>query len=250
MIGAITSIDRLKSWFNSNGLPFFTLRYEGANNERIIMRNDAIEDMGKAWELLEDQVTAQADVGRARLVVFVYKKGGHNNGIYTNIDLRPGYAPTGMQPAAVAGLPGGMGSITEYVDTRVHLAKLEWENEQLREQLNGPANTLERTIETISGIPGVAEVLKILVAGIVSKVNPQSVPAIQAILNGTPEATTGGAGAPSDEEEENAADPQQQFATNINETATLLGVDALTLSAKLRQLAKENPEIAKQLMTQ
>lgn len=246
MIGAITNIDALRRWFDSNGLPFFTLRYEGANNERIIMRNDSIEDMEKAWQMLEDQVTAQAEVGRARLVVFVYKKGGHNNGIYTNIDLRPGYPTPGTQ-AAVSGMPAGMGSIAEYVDNRVHLAKLEWENEQLREQLNAPANVFERTMETISGIPGVADVLKILVAGLVGKINPEAMPQIQAVLNGTPAAT----GTPDrDDDDDNAhngaADPQQQFADNINQTAELLGVDPLTLSAKLKALVKQNPEVAKQ----
>lgn len=244
MIGAITNIDALKRWFDSNGLPFFTLRYEGANNERIIMRNDSIEDMEKAWEMLSDQVTAQAEVGRARLVVFVYKKGGHNNGIYTNIDLRPGFAPAGAGTPGIGGLPAAMGGIEGYIDNRIRIAKLEMENEQLKDALHGPANTFERITEVVSGIPGVADVLKILVAGLVGKVNPAAMPAIQAVLNGTPDAT----GAADGDAGHDDTDPQQQFADNINETAAALGVDALTLSAKLKNLVKANPEAAKQLM--
>lgn len=244
MIGAITNIDALKRWFDSNGKPYFTLRYEGANNERIIMRNDAVEDMEKAWQLLEDQVAAQAEVGRARLVVLVYEKGKNNNAVYTNVDIRPGFSPASGAAAGIGTLPAGMGGIEGYIDNRIRIAKLEMENDQLKDALSSPANTFERITEVVSGIPGVADVLKILVAGLVGKVNPAAMPAIQAVLNGTPDAT----GAADGDAGHDDTDPQQQFADNINDVAATLGVDALTLSAKLRNLVKANPEAAKQLM--
>jgi len=248
MLGAINNLDALREWFKSNGKPYFTLRYDtGGNADRIIMRNDNIGDMEEAWELLQSQVISQTGAGRCRLVVFVYEKGKHNNAVYTNIDMTPGLA-AGNASAGIAGLPSGIGNIGEYIDTKVQLAKLEWENEQLKDQLSAPVNTFERTWETIAGMPGMAEVFKILAAGVVSRINPAAMPQIQRILNGTPDA----AGAETDDEHgqepPGGMDPQTRFANNINDTAQRLGTDPYTLAAKLRELVTNNPEMAKTIL--
>ncbi len=251
MLGAITNIDSLKRWFSDNGKPFFTLKYDGGSGstDRIILRNDSIEDMEKAWERLQSTVLDQADSGRARLALFTYEKGKHNNPTaYTFLDVRPGgHGAQGSNlPAGISGLPAGIGSVADYVDMKVKMAQLEWENDQLQQQLNAPANTFERTMETISGIPGMSDVFKILAAGLVSKVNPQAMPVIQGILNGTPE--SGSAADDAAETHTDHADPQQRFSDNIQRTAAMLGTDPLTLSEKLMKRVIENPDLAKQYL--
>ena len=247
-IGAITTIDALKRWFVANGKPWFTLKYDtGSTGDRIIMRNDAVDDMGRAWEILESHVADQADSGRARLILFVYDKGKHNNATYTNIDIRPGYASPQQGAAhAIAGLPAGIGSVQEYVDMRVNMAKMQMEMDQLREQAAAPMNTFERVAETLSGIPGVADMLKMFTAGIVTKFNPAAAPQIQRILNGTPDAMA--EAGDDDEQAAGATDPQTVFSNNINQVSQTLDVDPLTLSNKLAKLVSENPEVARQLL--
>lgn len=249
MIGAITNLDALKRWFFDNGKPCFTLRYDSGNGngntDRMIYKNTVIEDMPEAWERLQSHVADQADAGRARLNLIVYDKGKENNPIYTSIDIRPGYQAAGQNmPAAISGLPPGIGSINELIDQKVSFALLQKENEDLRAQLNAPVNTWERNLETLSGIPGMADVLKIAVAGFVSKWAPQSMPVVAGILNGTPDAVTG----ESDHDDSVSGDPQTRFTNNIQNAADVLNVDPLTLSEKLNKLITQNPEVAKQLL--
>lgn len=243
MNGAITNRDALKSWFFDNAKPYFTLRYY--DQDRVIMRNDNQDDMQKAWEMLERHVIGQADSGQARLILFVYDKGKHNNATYTNIDMHPRYSAQPSIPAAISGLPAGVGSIEELVNERVRVAMLEKENQDLKEQLSAPQNGWERSLETISGVPGMADVFKIIAAGLVSKFSPQSMPVVQGILNGTPDAMTG-----ADHDEDDGADPGARFTSNIQETAATLNVDPLTLSEKLRALVKTHPDIARQFLQQ
>ena len=249
MIGAITNLDALRRWFYDNGKPCFTLRYDSGtgngNTDRMIYKNVVIEDMDAAWDRLQNHVADQANVGRARLALIVYDKGKENNPISTYIDIRPGYQSEQHGASAISGLPPGIGSINEFIEERVALAMLKKENEDLKEQLNQPQNNWERSIETLSGVPGISEVLKIAVAGIVAKFAPQSMPVVAGILNGTSDAMATGEG---DHDDGVAGDPQTRFTNNIQSTASLLNVDPLTLSERLNALVKQNPEVAKQLL--
>lgn len=251
MIGAISNLDALKRWFLDNGKPFFTLRYDSGsgngNQDKMIYKNVVIEDMQQAWERLQSHVADQAEAGRAKLALIVYDKGKENNPIYTAIDIRPGYqsGQQSMQPA-ISGLPPGIGSINELVEQKVTLALLQKENADLKEQLSAPVNNWERSLETISGIPGMADVLKIAVAGLVAKFAPQSMPVVQGILNGTPDAVGEGA-ADSDLSD---TDPQTRFASNIQDVSNMLQVDPLFISEKLKILVRTNPDLAKQLLQQ
>lgn len=242
MNGAITNRDALKSWFFDNGKPYFTLRYYDL--DRVIMRNDNQDDMQKAWEMLDRHVCSQAESGQARLILFVYEKGKHNNATYTNIDMHPRYSaqPSGMS-ASISSLPAGVGSIDELVTERVRMAMLEKENQDLKEQLAAPVNSWERSLETISGVPGMADVFKIVAAGLVSRFSPQSIPVVQGILNGTPDAVAG-----ADHDNDDNSDPQARFTSNIQESAATLNVDPLTLSEKLLALVKTHPDIARQFL--
>lgn len=248
MIGAITNLDALKRWFFDNGKPYFTLRYDSGNGngntDRMIYKNVVVDDMAEAWERLQNHVADQADAGRARLILIVYDKGKENNPIYTSIDIRPGHQAAQQNMPAISGLPPGVGSINELVDQKVNLALLQKENQDLKEQLAAPANQWERTVETLSGIPGMADVLKIAVAGIVAKFAPQSMPVVQGILNGTPEAMGEGAA----DMEHSDADPHMRFSNNIQDVSNILNVDPLVLSEKLKTLVRQNPDAAKQLL--
>lgn len=248
MLGAITNTDALKRWFYDNQRPYFTLRYEnGGNSDRVIVKNDSVTDMDKAWEKLQSHVIDQSEAGRSRLALIVYELGKHNNPTgFTMIDMRPGTA-AGTGTAGISGLPAGIGSITEYVDLKLATERLKWENEQLREQLSAPANTAERWFETIGAMPGAMEVVKIIATGLVTKWAPESIPAVQSLLNGLP-SDQGGAEADADDAGSTGDTQQQQFADNIQRAANTLGIDPLTLSKKLAKLVTENPELAKSII--
>lgn len=252
MLGAITNTDALKRWFYDNQRPYFTLRYEnGGNSDRVIVKNDSVTDMDKAWEKLQSHVIDQSEAGRSRLALIVYELGKHNNPTgFTMIDMRPGgYGnAAGAGAAQISGLPAGVGSITEYVDMKLEMERQKWKIEQLEDQLAAPADTAQRWMETIGAIPGAMDVFKIIAAGIVTKIAPDATPTIQGILNGTPD--TIAAGSDHDDNDVHDGNPQERFSNNINETAHTLNIDPLTLSEKLRSLVKTHPDIARQLLQQ
>ena len=246
MLGAITNTDDLKQWFLLNKKPFFTLKYEnGGSTDRIILRNDTAEEMDDAWEMLQSQVVSQAASGRARLALIVYERGKHNNPSgYTMIDINPLAQRSTQGVASIAGLPAGIGSVTEYVDLKLATERLRWENDLLKEQLATPVNSVERWFETIGNLPGAMDVVKIIATGLVTKWTPEALPALQGLLNGLPAQI-----AESDEDHTAATgDAQQQFVQNIEQAANTLGVDPLTLSRKLAKLVTENPELAKSMI--
>ena len=247
MHGGITNTDDLKEWFYLNKKPHFTLRYEnGGAGDRIILRNDSADDMDDAWQMLQSQVVSQASSGRARLVLIVYEKGKHNNPAgYTVIDINPlAQRLPASGSAGISGLPGGIGSITEYVDLKLATERLKWENEQLKEQLNAPADKTERWFEMIGNLPGAMDVVKIIATGLVTKWTPDALPALQGLLNGLPNAAAESA----EDIADDTGDAQQQFVQNIERAANTLGVDPLTLSRKLAKLVTDNPELAKSMI--
>jgi len=239
MIGAITSIEHLERWFRGNALPYFTLKYAGPG-ERVIFRNDgAIDDMETAWDELRHQVEMQGASGRAMLEVLVFKKGKANHPVRTNIDIRN--MPANSQNGNIAGLPGGIANVGDYVDMKVRLAMLERDNEDLMQQIDNPANTWERVIDKLSESPHLAGLAQMLISGLMKPGAPAQVGKQQQQQQPQPDY----------EPPQGAnANPNHIFEQNILDTTRLLGIDHVTLSAKLKKLVETNPDQAKQLLSE
>jgi hypothetical protein len=238
MQGAIRNIATLKKWFFSNGVPFFTLTYSGQTNQ-VIQRNTAIEELDEAWSLLETNVLAQAEYGRATMHLIVYNKtsGPNNPTARTNIDVLP------MNPTPNYGMPG-IGSIPSgFVDESkiegmINEAREKWDMERrledLEAQIKNPnddwTEKMMTGIERIGATPfGQALIMKFF-GGALPSFQPQP-------INGAP-----GPSQPGDIEEDS-------FESDIERTSELLGVDDVTLARKLRELVEANPQAAKQLLS-
>lgn len=218
----------------------------GAREMRI-MTNTRISDMDESYAHLEQAIRAQNNPDGTRFRVQTFAPGKANNPTsetYVQIYERSQAPANVPQPAGIAGLPAGVGSIQQYVDERLETERLKWKIQQLEEQVNAPSEKWERVLEYISGIPGIDKVLQTVALGVVSKINPAAMPAIQAAMNGVPTQQ------PGEHDPDEADDPQAVFLQNIQESAANLGTDPLTMARKLNALIKTNPEIARQLLTQ
>lgn len=212
----------------------------GAREVRI-MSNTRINDMDDSYNMLEQSIRAQNNPDGTRFRVQTYAPSKANNPTSeTYVQIYEKSAAPAATPAAIAGIPAGVGSIQQYVDEKLETARLKWEIEQLREQMNAPSSTWERMLDTIGAIPGIDKVLQTAILGIVSKFSPGAMPAIQTAMNGTPEAVA--------QTDETDGDPEHVFAQNIHESAAMLQTDPVTLSKKLHALIKANPDMARQLM--
>lgn len=244
MSGGITNIYDLERWFRGNSMPYFTVKYQGPG-ERIIYRNDNIEDLTEAWEELKHQVESQAGAGRALLEVMVYQKGKNNHPTRTNVEIRD-MASARNQQSAISGAPQfGIGSIQEYVDNQVHVAMLERENQELKEALNSPTNTWERILDKISESPHLAGLVQTFIGTLMGKAGMPA-PAVTGHFQPSPRQTDdeGNEITPPETDEQ-----QELFIQNIQEVCATLGIDALTLAVKLNQLVQKNPAMAKTLIT-
>ena len=214
----------------------------GAREVRI-MFNNRISDMAESFQFLENSIRAQNNPDGTRFRVQTYAPGKPNNPTaetYVQI-YEKSAAPATAQPA-IGSQPAGVGSVEAYVDQRVQLAQLQWENKLLQDQLNAPQATWERVLEQVAGIQGIDKVLQALAVGLVSKFSPQAMPAVQAAMNGTPSAGNG------EHEHDDGSSPDEVFQQNIMQASSALGTDPVTLSAKLKDLILKNPDVAKSLM--
>lgn len=256
----ISTFPDLRSWFfagvrnkgegQSESAPHWNL-YAGDYGAREvrIMSNTRISDMDESFAHLEQSIRAQNNPDGTRFRVQTYAPGKANNPTaetYVQIYERSQAPANAPQPAGIAGLPAGVNSIQEYVNERLKTERLQWELDALKEQMNAPGDVWERVIEHVSGIPGIDKVLQAVAIGLVSKFNPQAMPAIQTAMNGTP--TAGSQQDDDDEADATGANPEQVFQTNIGVMCQTLGTDPVTLSKKLKDLVLKNPEMALQLM--
>ena len=252
----ISSFQDLRQWFFSGvrakgegvaeAAPHWNL-YAGdyGAREMRIMFNNRISDMDDSFAFLENAIRAQNNPDGIRFRIQTYAPGKVNNPTAeTYVQIYEKSAAPANAQAGIAGLPSGIGSIEQYIGERIKAEKLEWEIAALKEQLNGPSNSFERFMETLSVIPGIGDVMKAAVIGLVGKFNPSAMPAIQAAMNGTPSAPNG------EHEADDDGDPNTVFLQNIQESATILGVDPVTMAKQFNKIVKANPEAAKQLMQQ
>lgn len=249
----ITSYKELSDWFQNiqrdekPATHWNLYNLDAGSPSRIATRNVKIDDYEESMRLLLNQVRTFNNPAGTHMRLQVYPKGAPNNPAG---DIR--LSIFGDHPAlgdhgsngGISGLPAlAGGDIQTYIAGQVKLALLEKENEELREAMNGPNNMWERMVQTVADSPHLSQVVNNLVVGLVTKVNPAAAPHMQTTpppMNGHP--TT-------DELGDDTEDPQSVFYNNINAVSQSLGVDPITLSAKLNKLVRDNPEMAKQLLT-
>ena len=252
----ITSFENLQKWFygqqrNDDEVAAHWNLYgtRFGETEKRVSFNTTINDKDASFAYLAETIRQLNNPDGAMFRIQVFPKGKPNNptgNVFVQIFEKT--APNSvMAPApanaAISGLPAGVGSIAEYVQKEVEMARLKWELDDLRAQVNAPNNGWERAVETISGIPGIDKALQALVAGLVTKFNPAAAPAVQAAMTGTPDT-----GEHDEDDDTDTGDAQAQFALNINSAANALQTDPLTLAKRINSLVKQNPDIAKQLL--
>lgn len=236
MTGSITNIEQLEKWFRAGNLPFFSLKYAGTG-DKTIFRNEVWEDMEDAWEQLRNQVEAQASAGRAMLEILVYKKGAANHPLRTNVDIRPGYyqAQAGIAGPGFPGMGMGIGNVQDYVTKEVRIAMLERDNEDLRNEISNPANTWERILDKIAESPHLAGIAQMFLGGVLGKLG-QPAP-VMTPVNGMPAVAS----------QESGEYPDAMY-EDLETAAGILGSSPEAVAAKLAQLVKQNPELAKTLL--
>ena len=234
MQGGIRNIKSLKQWFTDVGKPFFTLSYTGGSANQVILRNTAIDDMEAAWSLLERQVLAQSEVGRATLQLIAYGKDKANNPDgRTNIDISPNQE-SATALAAISGPRVGYYADESQIDALLSKERAKWDMEKrmedLEAQLNAPSEDWSEKlmvgIERISATP--------LGAVLIGKFLGGSMPMPVAQVAGVPDPI------PSEESD--------SFEDDIEASAQLLGVSDTVLASKLRALIESNPELAKTML--
>jgi hypothetical protein len=118
--GAMGSIESVQNWFSSaktedgKEYVFWTL-YSGteAKAAKILMRNEQTTDKIMSWTLLRDTLVNNSTYGGV-FYVFLTTQSKHNTGITAIVSLPPQSMVATGAPAAVSGLPLGIGSLQEY----------------------------------------------------------------------------------------------------------------------------------------
>lgn len=245
----LTSYESLSRWFldskGADAAPHWNLyAVDYGQTEKLIGRYVKGDDLEASGKHLERMIRDLNNPDGSKFRVMVYAPGKHNNSnaqAYVQIYEKSQAPATAAQPAGISGLPAGVGSIGEYVADKIRTERLQWELEQLKEQMNAPSEKWERIIDHVSGLPGIDKVLQALAIGLVSKVNPAAMPAVQAAMNGTPPAN-------GEHEHDEADDPNTVFLQNIQDASAALGTDPVTMAKKLNALIQKNPDMARQLM--
>jgi hypothetical protein len=143
--GAITSFDSVKTE-DGKEYVFWSL-YSGteAKASNQLLRNENTTDKISSWTLLQQQLSSRATYGGV-FYVFLTTQAKHNTGFGSIVCLNPQSMVATGAPAAVSGLPLGIGSLQEY-ETRI---RKEIELENRVKELEGKKD--EAVHPVISGI--------------------------------------------------------------------------------------------------
>lgn len=244
----INTFDGLAKWFQANQKddkpsPHWTL-YGGSWGEKEVrlLSNSRIDDSEKSLAFLVDSIRIMNNPDGTKFRILLYPHNAPNNytatvhvQIYENGANKPSSAG---QMAGIGSLPA-IQDIETRIAEKVELALLKAENEQLR---NGGENGTiwERVLGIIAESPHLSAAVGSLVNGILLKADPALAGNLvqPAPVTGTPSADNGAA----------PEDQQAAFVDNINQVCSALGVDAVTLAARLRQIVQANPLAAKQII--
>lgn len=235
MNGAISSIEALERFFRGANAPFFTLSYYSTQSPtgqgNNILRNVVESNMDASWAMLKRFVEDQTGYGRAQLHLITYatEKGSNTPTGRTNIDISASRNVANGAPG-IGSIPVGYVA-EDAIEKALSVAREKWEMEARIQALeNQGDDSLLEKVERIAAIPAVQAIIN---AFLTKQGMP---PMLQPQMNGTPT---------SDNEER--PDGDDNFDEDIDMTARIIGVTDAQLAARLRKLAENNPEMARQI---
>lgn len=240
MQGAISNIDALERFFRGANAPFFTLSYYSTNSPtgqgNVVVRNVRETGMDQSWQLLRQYVMDQTGYGRAQLHLITYEseKSANTPTARTNIDI-VGTGGSSHGTPGIGSLPVGY-TTDDAIQKAVDAAKEKWEMEARIQALeNQPEENLLEKVERIAAIP----VVQTLINAYLQKQGMANLILSQPAVNGAHMQDT-----------ENQPDGEDNFDEDIDATARIIGVTDAQLAARLRKLAEENPDVARQIFNQ
>jgi len=167
--GFISKMEDLERWFDLNNqgeqsMPYFTI-YRGyqAKPDSVIYRNTEISDAAKAWEMLDEILTAHSDSGGS-FRIYITSKPGFNVGMNTLLKLpNPhGNAMAGIN-GAQSGAYGIYGSMQEMVkaeiDRGIEMYELKRELEDMRAG-QAAMNGIEQFKEIVREVPAINDLIR------------------------------------------------------------------------------------------
>lgn len=246
----ITRFEDLQSWFNNNQTnneegktPSHWTLFGGNYGEKEIrlMANTRLDNPTESLNFLVDAIRRMNNPDGAKFRVQLYKPGAPTNIVATTfVQIFERQQAPGAQPAAIGSLPSPMAS-ESYINERIELALLKRENEDLRAAINGPTNTWERFLEILGQNEPLSQAVAGLIMGLANKGGIPTAPIPRPV-----------AGSPDTDEdpEDETGDQQAVFAQNIHSAASILQTDPVRLAKALNRLVQQNPDMAKQLLTQ
>lgn len=242
----IISFADLHKWFMNQGRGedkgvhwnLYSVDY-GQRDTRVVF-NDRIDDAQESFEYLQSNIRMlnNPDGTKFRVQTFPPRKPTHPTGTaLVQIFEKGGNLPGTYNVPSIAGLPST--DIKEEIAKAVAEAKKTWEMEAriqgLEERLASPdpddyIEKITTIVERVSRTP-----IGVAIMGIAAQkmgIDPAAI-----------------MGLASDAEAQSDIPPEDdQFYSDIADAASTLGVDEHTLARKLKQLIKQNPEVAKSLL--
>lgn len=242
----IISFADLQKWFINQGRGedkgvhwnLYAVDY-GQRDTRVVF-NDRYDTVDESFEFLKSniQMLNNPDGTRFRVQTFPPRKPTHPTGTaFVQIFEKASNLPSTYNVPTIAGLPAT--DIKEQVDKAVAEARKTWEMEAriagLEERLASPdpddyIEKITTIVERVSRTP-----IGVAIMGIAA----QKMGIDPAAIMGLATDADGQSDVPPDD---------NQFYDDIADAANTLGVDEHTLARKLKQLIKQNPEVAKSLL--
>lgn len=152
----VTNIDDLQQWFEMNqtktARPYFTIwRGYESKADRMIYRNEDLDDAKAAWEMMEDIITTHSTAGGS-FRVFITDKPAHNVGMSTIVRIaNPN--PIGAAPAGIQGLQNVDGLVEKEVARQMELFHLKQEIEQLKAGQQPALSGVDQFREVLTEFP-------------------------------------------------------------------------------------------------
>lgn len=242
----ISNIDDLKTWFDLNQKqggpnPYFTIwRGVESKNDRIVFRNEEEGDPAAAWTMMEDVLEMHNGQGGV-FRVFICDKPKHNVGITTYYKF-PSMYP--QQQTGIGGMYPGMygmyGNPREMVEIEVARERKVWELERKIEDMAAAQDAKVGELDNM--LQEFMPILKDLGHKFGMKIMGYGPPAPMAAHIPPPPQVTG----------DNATDLGEGYDYDrlepaLDELRTVIP-DVETNIEKLARWARENPEMARQLL--
>ena len=241
----ISNLDDLKNWFDLNQTgkevrPYFTLwRGFESKADRIICRNVEVTDGEKAWELLEEMITAHSD-GGGSFRVYLTDKPLHNFGLTTLVKL-PGTNPAAGANAGIQGIYGDPDKrIQDEVERRIEMYELKRQIEDLQAAKGSAISGMDQFREVLTEFPELRQLGYVLGLKLMGMQGAGAQPIAQPT---TP--SVAGNNAPDNNTEGYDYDVLEPA---LDKLRSALGAEPEKVISSLADFAEKNPQIVRDLL--